>query len=281
MIPPEPSVGLINRIHDDLAQARSICVCAGFDLGKWRLEPLSRHLIAWMPRFALRPEDDPPHIGDWMEWVRAAAQRFFSKTVDPSLRGEIGELLLHIICRQQFQTYPSLSKVFYKSATNDVVKGFDLVHTKYDEDKDEIELWLGEAKFYRDGKKAISEAIASINSHLTHGFLQQEKALVGPLISQHTPGYKKLQWMFEDGTSLDEIVDRMIVPILITYDSKAVASFTNKSEYLHGVLSEMAVLKLEAAKAGQMSVELLFIYMPIGGKKALAKDFMKRLGAFT
>ena len=29
-----------------------------------------------------------------------------------------------------------------------------------------------------------------------------------------------------------------------------------------------------------MSVELRFIYMPIGGKNALAKDFMTRLGAF-
>jgi hypothetical protein len=233
-----------------------------------------------MPRFALRPEDDPPHIGDWMDWVCAAAQRFFSKAVDPSLRGEIGELLLHIICRQQFHTYPSLSKVFYKSATNDVVKGFDLVHTKYYEPTNEIELWLGEAKFYRDGKKAISEAIASVNSHLTHGFLQQEKALVGPLISPSTPGYEKLQWIFDDGTSLDEIVDRMIVPVLITYDSKAVSNYKNKYIYLSEILSEMAILKVEASKAGQMSVELIFIYMPIGDKNALAKDFMTRLGAF-
>ena len=127
-------------------------------------------------------------------------------------------------------------------------------------------MWLGEAKFYRDGKKAISEAIASVNSHLTHGFLQQEKALVGPLISPSTPGYKKLQWIFDDGTSLDEIVDRMIIPVLITYDSKAVSNYKNKYIYLSEILSEMAILKVEAAKAGQMSVELRFIYMPIGGK---------------
>jgi hypothetical protein len=216
----EPSDKLLSKIIDLLdQQGKLICYCAGFELGKWRLEPLSRHLIAWLPAAILRPHEVPPHVGDWFQSARAAAMRFF-KDVDPTKRGEIGELLLHIICRQEFDTFPTLGKLFYKSATNDTVKGFDLVHSRYFEAQDKLELWLGEAKFYSDGKQAVYAAVASINEHLKSGFLQQEKALIGPLLRKDTPGYNKLKWIFNDNTSLDELVDRIVIPTLVTFDSK-------------------------------------------------------------
>lgn len=216
----EPSDKLLTKIIDLLSQQEKlVCYCAGFELGKWRLEPFSRHLIAWLPSAILRPHEIPPNVGDWFKSARAAALRFF-KDVDPTKRGEIGELILHIICRQEFNTFPTLGKLFYKSATNENVKGFDLVHTRYFKDEDKLELWLGEAKFYSDGKQAAYAAVTSITDHLKHGFLQQEKALIGPLLRKDTPGYDKLKSIFSDTASLDEIVSRLVIPTLITFDSK-------------------------------------------------------------
>ena len=150
----EPSDTLLTKIIDLLAeQEKFVCYCAGFELGKWRLEAFSRHLIAWLPAAILRPHEVPPNVGDWFQSARAAALQFF-KDVDSTKRGEIGELILHIICRQEFDTFPTLGKLFYKSATNENVKGFDLVHTRYFEKEDKLELWLGEAKFYSDGRQA-------------------------------------------------------------------------------------------------------------------------------
>jgi hypothetical protein len=84
-------------------------------------------------------------------------------------------------------TFPAVSKLFYKTATNDVVKGFDLVHTKLNAD-DTLEIWLGEAKFWKKGVPAVRDAIRSIKKHLELGFLEAEKILVGPKVSPETPG---------------------------------------------------------------------------------------------
>lgn len=276
----EPSSKLLNRIQDDLAHSRSISVCAGFQMGKWRLEPLSRHLLSWLPFVALGPDEEPPHVGDWEPWVRAAAFRLFDKATDPSLRGEIGELLLHIICRQQFGTYPTLCKLFYKSATNAVVHGFDLVHTKYDASSDALELWLGEAKFYRDGKQAVREAITSITAHLDEGFLEQEKMLIGRLIDAKTPGIHKLKALFDDATSLDEIVGHMVVPTLICYDSPSVITYCGShDDYIRQIAAETAILSTGFQRMSGADVAFVFIYLPLGGKKELAKDFFRRVSA--
>jgi hypothetical protein len=98
--------------------------------------------------------------------IETAAERIY-KTEKSAHRGEIGELLLHAICRQFSGTFPAISKIYYKDSSNDVVKGFDLVHTRLEQTTGELQLWLGEAKFYTSGTKAIADTIASIRKHLT------------------------------------------------------------------------------------------------------------------
>ena len=68
-------------------------------------------------------------------------------------RGEFGELLLHVIIREIYNTIPAISKIFYKDGPNETVKGFDAVHVIATEDS--LELWLGEVKFYNNIGKAI------------------------------------------------------------------------------------------------------------------------------
>jgi hypothetical protein len=171
-------------------------------------------MLDWVPEFALRADEFAPNltVAQVNQMMEDGAKRIYENT-DGDTRGEIGELLLHICCRQVMNTFPAVSKLFYKTATNDVVKGFDLVHTRLDGES--LEIWLGEAKFWSDGKRAVRDAIKSITKHLELGFLTAEKILVGPKISSKTPGYDKLQWIFDANTSLDEIFDRMVIPVLV------------------------------------------------------------------
>ena len=66
-------------------------------------------------------------------------------------RGEFGELLLHAIIRETYNTIPAISKIYYKDGPNETVKGFDAVHVVVTDDT--LELWLGEVKFYNNISK--------------------------------------------------------------------------------------------------------------------------------
>src|SRR5438552_9569908 len=89
-----------------------------------------------------------------VELLRQAAQRVYT-THRFENRGEFGELMLHVVLRQVFGTLPAISKIYYKDAANDTVKGFDAVHVVASSDA--FELWLGEAKFYDDALAAIRD----------------------------------------------------------------------------------------------------------------------------
>jgi len=62
-----------------------------------------------------------------MDKVSLAARHIY-KTKKTESRGEIGELILHIACVQEFGASPVLLKLALKTSSNDTVKGYDGVH---------------------------------------------------------------------------------------------------------------------------------------------------------
>jgi hypothetical protein len=173
--------------------------CVGFELKAWRCVPFAEHLIEWLPEYAL-PEDElaVTHANIYVMLKKAAVRVYTSPKY--AKRGEAGEIALHAICRDYFDTLPISNRVFYKSASNDVVKAFDLVHARFPE-KGGVELWLGESKLYQDTMDAITAALASVTEHLEQGFLKEQKLLLGPQIPKATPRYDELMELFEPQTT--------------------------------------------------------------------------------
>src|SRR6266850_1094608 len=83
--------------------------------------------------------------------VREAASRVYK--TDSVNRGEAGELLLHVACRQEFGTQQLVARLYYKSALDQQVHGFDCVHFRMGFGQ-KIELWLGESKLYSSAADA-------------------------------------------------------------------------------------------------------------------------------
>jgi len=257
--------------------------CAGLEGGKWRFNTLAQSLMAWLPDFALIPEEEIDlKVDKSWERFRVAANKIY-KTGFPEKRGEIGELILHIICRKYFDTYPSVSKIYYKSSGGEVVKGFDLVHTKYDEDNDEVEFWFGEAKFYTNAKQATTEAIKSVIEHLEMGFLKAEKIAVFNKVIRDTPGYDNIEFLLHVDTSVDELIKRMVIPILITFDSHSLENATEINEdYVSEILDETKPLVdkfLNEKKFDKLELKLLFV--PTDTKKKLLQRFDKIIEAVS
>lgn len=251
--------------------------CAGFELKAWRCVPFAEHLIEWLPEYAL-PEDElaVTHANIYVKLKKAAVRVYTSPKY--AKRGEAGEIALHAICRDYFDTLPISNRVFYKSASNDVVKAFDMVHARFPE-KGGVELWLGESKLYQDTMDAIADALASVTEHLEQGFLKEQKLLLGPQIPKTTPRYEELMELFEPQTSLDKFVQSGVFVIGILSNSKACSAASTLTDgYKAALQNELTAISARIAKSGLTTkIRIVLLYVPLADKEGFVTTFDGKL----
>lgn len=251
--------------------------CAGFEVKSWRCGVFADHIIEWMPDYALKEDELKVNPGNMYIRMKEAAVRVYS-TKKYEGRGEVGEIALHAICRDFFDTVPLAPRVFYLTASNDVVKSFDMVHVRYVAAQG-FEIWLGESKFYKSAAEAVASAITSVSAHIDAGFLKREKLLIAPQVSKDLPHSDEIRKMLATQTSLDELFKTAVFPILIAADSKAVNAHTAHSdEYRAAVEEELAALREKVSESGlHQTIRVNLIYVPLASKAALAKAFDRRI----
>ncbi|UDM08318.1 DUF1837 domain-containing protein [Halomonas sp. NyZ770] len=224
--------------HDVKESGDDLALCAGFERGQWRNEQLADHMMEWLPEFALE-YSELNEIGhaNALRMTKKAAKIVY-QTEKYGLRGEFGELLLHIAIRQVYETLPAVSKIYYKSAVNETVKGFDAVHVvRKDND---LELWIGETKFYENITRAIYDVSKEIIDHLETDYLRSEFILIKNKIDLSWPEAEKLKKLLHENTSLDEVFNKACIPILLTYDSDVVGfSGEYNDEYRERIRNEL------------------------------------------
>lgn len=254
--------------------------CAGFELSEWRCSGLADNLMEWIIDYALKSDElrDTNHTNSFVRLKQAASRVYTSEKYER--RGEVGEIAAHAVCRTFFNTIPVAARVNYLSASNDPVKAFDLVHVRY-VGVDDIELWLGEAKFFKDRNDAIKDAIASIKGHITAGFLKNEKLLLGPQVSNDIPHSAKIKKLLSAEVSLDDLIKNAVFPVFIAANSDATAAHVLVSDdYRAEVSAEMKALWRKLKESGLTEkIKLKLIYVPLGNKDALNKAFDARLKA--
>jgi uncharacterized protein DUF1837 len=172
--------------------------------------------------YALR-RSERQHLspGRVLEIMKRAMRATFGNGGD---RGVPGEILLHAVCRQFFGSDTVINKVWFKSANNDTYKGFDGVHCVHVADR--LELWLGEAKFYRNVDSVIHSVVGELEDHLDKNYLRSEFALVAGKIDDSHPHADELRELMHPNSSLDRVFDQVVVPILLTYDSESTIGHT-------------------------------------------------------
>ena len=215
-------------------------LCAGFESGEWRCDAFSHHMMDWLPEFALSfSERENLRDHNAVELLRKAAKVVYS-TEKYGKRGEFGELLLHILMRQVFNTLPAINKIYYKSSSNETVKGFDAVHVVVNEEEVSLELWLGEAKFYSNASDAIRDVVKELKEHTERDYLRDEFLLIKNKLDENWPHFDKMHELLSPNTSLDTIFNAVCIPVLITYDSRIVASYPeNKATYIDDFIEEV------------------------------------------
>ena len=255
--------------EDETCAPTVASLSVGYEARAWRADALARHLIDWVLDFALRPDErERLTAGRAAELMRRAVRATFGNGTD---RGVPGEILLHALCRQFYGSDTVISKVVFKTADNDTYKGFDGVHCVHGGD-DALELWLGEAKFYKNLGAAIRAALGDLEEHLARDYLRNEFAIVADKIDESHPHGDELRRLMHPNTSLDEVFDRIVVPVLLTYDSEAALAHDRVcAEYLSAVEAEArrAWLRFGRGLDSGLPVTVRLFLVPLADKEAL------------
>ncbi|MBT7788220.1 MAG: DUF1837 domain-containing protein [Calditrichaeota bacterium] len=220
----KPPDFLTTRVHKvDLERGIS-GLCVGYEMGEWRMEQLVENTMEWLPEFSLKQSElEKMSHSNSVNFIRRAARAVYN-TEKFKNRGEFGELFLHIAVRQVFNSLPAISKIYYKDSENDTVKGFDAVHVVGP--PGELELWIGETKFYTSITDAIRDVAAEIIAHTQIDYLRTEFIAITNKIDENWEHADELKKLLDSNISLDDIFKRTCIPVLLTYDSSVINSHT-------------------------------------------------------
>ncbi|MBO4333591.1 MAG: DUF1837 domain-containing protein [Paludibacteraceae bacterium] len=253
-------------------------LCVGFEMKSWRKEQLVNYLMDYIPEFALTYSElksiDPRDI---RRMLRNAAKAIYTSEKYQK-RGEFGELLLHVVVRELYNTIPAISKIYYKDSPNDTVKGFDAVHVICH--GDELELWLGEVKFYTDINDAINDVVQEIFEHIKSDYLRTEFIAIKNKIDSNWPHADRLKLLLDPNTSLDVVFDKACIPVLLTYDSKVIAKYDRSSEvYFAEITTEFEKLyKIFVEKiSNKVPLTIHLFLLPLKTKAELVSCFNQKL----
>lgn len=265
------------RVHDLSVKPSVTGLCIGYELGEWRAAQFADHLMEWLPEFALTySEIEGIHGGNMVALMREAAKKVYA-TKKFEKRGEFGELFLHVAIRQVFGSLPAISKIYYKSARNDTVKGFDAVHVVNDEDG--LQLWLGEAKFYEDIGRAIRDVVEELKKHTERDYLRDEFLLITGKIDQGWPHADKLKTLLSPNTSLDTVFKAVCIPVLLTYDSSCVPKHKECSEAYSMEFREEIMRHYDTFKSKELpkNITIHLFLLPLELKEKLIAELDRKL----
>jgi hypothetical protein len=275
---PDPFLQVL--VHDLTLVPGLTTLCAAYELGVWRSASLADHLMEWLPEFCLNwSELEGMRHSNSVALMRQAAKRVY-QTRKFENRGEFGEILLHAILRQVFDTVPAISKIYYKDGSNDTVKGFDAVHVIATETS--LELWLGEVKFYNNISSAIRDVTDELAHHTEADYLKGEFIAIKNKIDPTWPHSERLKDLLHGNKSLDQVFDAACIPVLLTYDSPTTSSHQRLSDqYVKAIADEVAKHHTSFANKGlPKKVKVHLFVVPLATKATLIAALDTKLKAW-
>lgn len=264
-------------VHDLNALPKLTGLNVGHELSTWRYDSFVDYIFDWLPEFALKYSDlTKINSGTAVSFIRRAARTVYN-TDKYRRRGEFGELFLHAVIRELFNSEPIISKLYYKSAVNDTVKGFDAVHVV--DVGGELELWLGEVKFYKDIASAITDVAVELHNHVDRDYLREEFSLVTSKIDDNWEYAEQIKRLLSERTSLDEVFKRLCIPVLLTYESPVVNNYANiTNEFEQKLLDEISSHHAKFKnKVSKLNLNLHLFLMPLEDKQKLLSRMHKKL----
>ncbi|MDF0731692.1 DUF1837 domain-containing protein [Pseudomonas entomophila] len=196
-------------------------------------------------------------------------------------RGEFGELLLHLILRDNFGTIPLLSKIYFKDSYGHTVHGFDSVHIN----PETKSLWLGESKLYMDPFKGVAALVKDLGEHIRSDYMADEFSIISKKIkhfSFHEDVEYWTKWM-SSAKRLKEKLTDIYIPMLCTYSCETFSTYDDEVDAFKKELVDQARAISKKFHDGnnhawKSKINIVLILLPVKCKKELVKRLHQKLG---
>jgi hypothetical protein len=203
-------------------------------------------------------------------------------------RGEVGELLLHMVMRKFLAGKAVISRMWFKDAPNDTVKGYDGIFVTEGvevrpDGQQVLELWLGEAKLFTDAAAASRAVLDELETHLSRDYLRTEFMAISDKVEDDWEHADEIRALLARTTSLDKVFERTVVPCFITFDSDLLSTHAASTEaYAAAMTAHLEEQwtnfkgRLERRDLPRQ-VRIHLILMPMNTKQKLLEEFDRRL----
>lgn len=249
----------------------------GFDQNQFRFQPLVDVIRSVIPEFSLGYHcGDHIPLTEIVERLKEAAKTVYL-TEKYQIRGEFGELILHLLLRDFRETIPLISKIYFKDSHNVPAHGFDGVQISIN--GTEKKLWLGESKLYTSGSAGIRDLADDIKKHVNADYLRREFSLISKKLPNSVPDIEHWRTLMDKHQKLDVIFSSIVIPMVCTYNSDL---FNNHKDNTAACLAEFEdeCLKLNTLfdrLKGTTNVEIILMLLPVPNKDDLNTELDKRL----
>lgn len=201
-------------------------------------------------------------------------------------RGEFGELLLYHLLHEYFGAQSLISKIYFRDSGGLPAHGFDAVHLNIKTK----ELWLGEAKLYKNGTRAITALVQDLKEHFNRDFFNDEFTIItNRYQDEHdeTPDFIK-ELISPDTKTLDRLVN-INIALLAGFSSDVIANVPEdvSEEYINDDLSEDLMTeakklkeKLNSGKSTHPWNKRLNVYLllfPVKDKREFVRQLHEKL----
>ena len=218
----------------------------GFEEGHWMKKNFQNFIYNNIAETALKAEERIKIVDDSYSCLVESAKHLRlidkdgvdeeTKKKDKGRGSEIAEIVLYGIMKHHFNAIPAIPKIYYKQNDKMNALGDDSVHIVLTKDGD-FQIWLGEAKFYNDLEdKRFGEPLDSIAQMLSPAIIRKEIGILTGLneldvvLRDNLEMLEKVKSVLKNFTSIDEIKERLHVPILLLHECEITNCATRLSE---------------------------------------------------
>lgn len=198
-----------------------------------------------------------------------------------STKGIFSEMILHFILREFKGTIPLISKIYFKDSNAIEAHGFDAVHITPQDKK----LWLGETKFYNNGKRGLNALIEDLNHHFAKDYLNEQFLIIGRALVHNNPLRDEWLETLSKVNTLSEKFDIIEVPLLCIYEdsfAQQVIDTVNAQENVDTIcISHVEELKkyFDAKNnyGNKERLQVLLILLPVVSKDKIIARMLEKI----
>lgn len=194
-------------------------------------------------------------------------------------KGIFSELILHFILRDMKGTLPLISKIYFKDSISVEAHGFDAVHVLGDK------LYLGETKFYSDGKPGLKALIDDLSKHFKHDYLKEQFVIISRALIHNNE--MREEWISKLSSSkrLEDKLNMIYIPLLCVYEDKIATDIINElnsngraeSIYFDHVVGMKEFFDKNNTFSHQERVQPLLILLPVQSKDRIVSAILAKI----